>query len=299
MESLIKVTQLPIIEENLRSMKEDVERVTNEAVSLVCTAETLQTVKEARSGLSKKFSVLEEQRKAVKQAIMEPYNRFELVYKDVTGAFRTADAGLKAKIVEVESGIKDACEAEMREFFAELVQAEHVEWLTFDRMRLDINLTEAKKKTHKRLREQIAAFVSGVSQDVTSISSMEGADEILVEYKSSLSLSSAVGTVFERHRRTEAEKEAAEARRKAQEADEAAATKVEGVYTAESQKPLQPPTEAKGAVSENAEEAENPVPPVTSNPAEKVFQMVFTCHGTIDQLKKLKEFMNKEGIRYE
>lgn len=284
MNELIRVTQLPIIEEHLRTMKADVEKATSEALSLVCTSDTLQTVKNTRSDLSKRFAELEEQRKAVKKAIMAPYEQFEAVYKDcVSGPFKSAEAELKTKIGDVESSIKSACESEMREFFTEMCQAEHVEWLEFERCGCVIDLTEAKKKTHKKLREHIAAFVSGVSQDMTSISTMDGADEILVEYKRSLSLSSAVGVVFERHRRIEEEREAAEARRKAQEADAAVSAKVDSVYTPEPARPLQPPQ----------------TPPKSNETTEKVFQMVFTCHGTIDQLKKLKEFMNKEGIKYE
>ena len=48
MNELIKVVQLPVIEEQLRSMKETVDKRVGEALSLVCTEETVQTVKGVR-----------------------------------------------------------------------------------------------------------------------------------------------------------------------------------------------------------------------------------------------------------
>ena len=65
MNELIKVVQLPVIEEQLRSMKETVDKRVGEALSLVCTEETVQTVKGVRAELNKEFQTLEEQRKEV------------------------------------------------------------------------------------------------------------------------------------------------------------------------------------------------------------------------------------------
>lgn len=280
-EELIKITQLPIIEEHLRSLKDQVEQETAEALALVCNVDTLATVKQARAELSKKLAYMEEQRKAVKKAIMGPYESFEAVYKEcISGPFKDADASLKAKINDTENGIKQQAEDEMREFFAELAQAHHVEWLTYDRMGLNISMADAKQKTYKRLREEITAFITGVSDAVESISQMDGADEIMAEFKDCLSLAVATGRVFDRHRRIAEEREAQEARQKQQEAEKEAAAKVQAVY--EEEKPLQAPVEA-------------PEP----TPAPKVYRMEFTVHGTIDQLKALKNFMIKEGIRYE
>ena len=69
MSELIQVKQLPVIEEQLRSMKEQVEARTSEAMSLVCTEETVTAVKKARAELNSQFAELEEQRKAVKKAV--------------------------------------------------------------------------------------------------------------------------------------------------------------------------------------------------------------------------------------
>lgn len=280
-ENLIRVVQLPVIEERLRSMKDQVEKQIKEATDLVCSDETLADVRKARADLNKAFAELEDQRKAVKQSVMEPYDKFEAVYKDcITTPFKKGDADLKDKITAVENGIKADCEAKMRAYFAELSAAERVEWLKFEWAGLKIDLASARQKSHSKLREQIAGFVVGVSQAVSTISKMENAEEIMAEYRQCLDMGRAIGIVQDRHQRIEQERQEAESRKAAQEAEQAAVDKVDGVTPSE---PLAPPVAASAPQQED----------------EKVYKCSFTVHATKPQLKRLKEFMNQEGIRYE
>lgn len=278
---LIRVVQLPVIEEQLRAMKEQVDQKVADALSLVCTDETLSTVKDVRASLNKDFKALEEQRKAVKKAVMGPYEAFEKVYKEcVSDAFKHADSELKGKIDDVENAIKGACEEEMRSYFSELAAAEHVEWLKYEWAGVKVDMASARQKSHAKLREQIAAFVVRVSQDVTTISGMEDAEEIMAEYRQCLDLVRALGTVQERHQRIEDERRAAEERKAAQEAQKAAVEKVDAAA---------PPTSFEPPVAA----------PVAQQEEEKVYKCSFTVRATKSQLKKLKEFLNQEGIRYE
>lgn len=278
---LIQVVQLPVIEERLRSMKAQVEQQTAAAMALVCNDATLAQVRAVRSELNKTFTDLEEQRKAVKKAVMGPYEAFEKVYKEcITDPFKLADADLKNKIFTVEEDIKCACENKMQEYFSELCAAERVDWLKFEQVGLKIDLATARQKSHAKLREQIAAFVVGVAQAVNTISKMEDAEEIMAEYRQCLDMGRAIGIVQDRHQRIEEERQAAEARRAANEAQEAAVQKVEAVA---------PPTVLEPPVAAPAPHQED----------EKVYKCSFTVHATKAQLKRLKDFMMQEGIRYE
>ena len=278
---LIHVVQLPVIEERLRSMKEKVIDQTAAAMALVCTDENLAQVRAVRADLNNTFKDLEEQRKAVKKSIMGPYEAFERVYKEcITEPFKQADTSLKEKVTAVEDGIKAECESKMREYFSELCVAERVDWLKFEQVGLKIDLATARQKSHAKLREQIAAFVVGVAQAVNTISKMEDAEEIMAEYRQCLDMGRAIGIVQDRHQRIEEERQAAEARRAAQEAQAAAVQKVEAVA---------PPTVLEPPVAAPAPQQED----------EKVYKCSFAVRATKAQLKRLKEFMNQEGIRYE
>lgn len=270
MNELVKVTQLPVIEEQLRTAKEYVDKAVAEAMSLVCTEETVQAVKATRADLSRQFAALEEQRKAVKTAVLDPYNRFEAVYKEcVSDAYRRADADLKQKISDVETGMKRQCEAGLREFYTELCAAHHIDFVPFERTGVVVSLTDAKAKTQppKKLREQLEEFVEGIAKGVDAISKMENADEIMADFRVTLNAMEAVGIVQERHRRIEAEKAARAEREEVQAREAEAVKKVEAF-----------------------------APPVEKEP-ELVCR--FTVKATKSQLKRLKEFMNTEGIKYE
>lgn len=282
MTDLIKVTQLPVIEERLMAAKEFVDKAVADAMALVCIEETVQSVKATRTELNKQFAALEDQRKAVKAAVLDPYNRFEAIYKEcVSDAYRRADADLKQKINDVEGEMKCRCEDGLREYFAELCAAYHVDFLPFDRAGIVVSMADAKSKTQppKKLREQLALFVAGVAQSVELISGMDDAEEIMTEYRRCFDAATAIGIVQERHRRIEAEK-AARAEREAAKVQEAAAVaKVEA---------FAPPV-------------------VTEAPAEELkmyrSSFVVTAFTTESEfkakLRKLKEFMNMEGVQYE
>ncbi len=271
---MIRVVQLPVIEEQLRALKEDVCQRANDALALACTPETIQEVKKARTELRKELEDMEARRKEVKKAVLGPYEAFEAVYREcVSGPFTTADAALKKKIDDVETVIKQECEDVLREYFAELCAVNGLDWLTYDRAGIRIDMASAKQKTPKKLREQLASFVSGVAKDVDTIASMEDAEELLAEYKQCLNLSDAIRSVDDRHRRIEAEKE-----RLSQ-------------YTA-----------ARDEQKEVVKKVDALTPPVAVEPpreAEQEYRCTFTVYATKDKLKGLKQYMIQEGIRYE
>lgn len=273
MEALIQVKQLPVIEEQLRSLKESVDIRVSEALSLVCNEEMVQTVKGVRAELNKDFQELENQRKAVKKAVLGPYEQFERVYKEcVSDSFRWADLELKKKISDVESEIKQRCEDGLREYFAELCAAERVDFVRFEQAGIVVDMASAKQKTPKKLREKLADFVAGIARSMELISGMDDAEEIMVEFKRTLDAPVAISTVQDRHRRIEEEREARAV------LDDQRAREAEVV-----------------------EKVEAVAPPVVKPPieAERVYRCTFTVSATKTQLKKLKEFLIQEGIRYE
>lgn len=268
MNDIITIRQLPVIEEHLHSLKATVTEQVSEALSLVCTEETVQTVKKKRTELAQQFSSLEEQRKSIKSALLDPYNAFEAVYKEcVSDLYKSADEALKSKISDVELEQKKRCEDSLREYFDELCIANHLEWLTFEMSGVKVDLTSAKQKTPKKLRNQLVEFVADVNKAVETIATMEDSAEILVEYKQSLNLPDAISTVLQRHQRIEAEVHIQEQREAIIQQEAEAIKKVEA---------LAPPVEE-----------------------EKTYECTFKVKTTMDKLKKLKAFLESEEIDYE
>lgn len=263
MNELIRVAQLPIIEEQLRTLSAEIDEKVNLAKALVCTEDTVKEVKKVRSELAKQFAELEEQRKAVKKAVLAPYERFESVYKEfVSDKYKSADTALKTKIDDVQNEIKSNKESTVKEYFDEYKQAVGIGWLTFDMAGLNITLSV----TEKKLKEQVKGFVDRVSNDLSVIEMQEDSTEILVEYQKTINLSQSMQIVKDRKAQLERMK-AAEAERKATEAlKEEKATAVEVLS----------------------------VPKI-----EQILTATFKVKGTLEQLKELKVFLEKGGYYYE
>jgi len=186
-EDVFKVEQLPVISEHLRSVKDEIEAMTKEAAGMVCTEDTIQTVKTERAKLNRTFTDLDARRKEVKAAVMAPYDRFEAVFKEcVTIPFKEADAALKEKVAEVETIQRDTCEERLRLYFGELCQLHGVDYISYEQAGVKIDMASAKAKTPKKLMDKLGEFVAGVAVGADQIRQMDDAAEIMAEYKTCL-----------------------------------------------------------------------------------------------------------------
>lgn len=272
--TLMKVTQLPVIEEHLRSRKEQTEQRVAEAMSLVCTDETLTSVKNIRAEMNREFADAETQRKAIKAAIMEKYDGFESVYREcIADPYKRADADLKAKIDATESEIKSRCEEMLLGYFRELCAVNEIDFLSFGQTGVKVDMASARAKTPKKLMEQIKLKVDGVAQDMKTIGTMgENAPEIMVEYKNNLDLSLAISVVNERHRRAEEEREAVKR------------------HTV---------TPAARAAGDTVAAAPQVAPKRVEQAAVERLTVSFRVTDTRERLRLLKQFLVSNGYQYE
>ena len=272
--TLMKVTQLPVIEEHLRSRKEQTEQRVAEAMSLVCTDETLTSVKNIRAEMNREFADAETQRKAIKSAIMEKYDSFESVYREcIADPYKRADAALKAKIDATESEIKSRCEEMLLGYFRELCAVNEIDFLSFGQTGVKVDMASARAKTPKKLMEQIKLKVDGVAQDMKTIGTMgENAPEIMVEYKNNLDLSLAISVVNERHRRAEEEREAVK------------------------RHTVTPAARAAGVTVAAAPQV---VPKRVEQAAVEHLTVSFRVTDTRERLRLLKQFLVSNGYQYE
>ena len=187
--NLVKVTQLPVIEDQLRSLRSWVEKTVSGVDAMVCNEDTLLEVKSFRTDLNNLFKELEVRRKDVLTEVETPIKQFNATYKEcVSDYFKKADNTLREKIVSVESTMKGATEQLLRNFFDELTEAQGIGFLKFEETGVVVSMADARAKTQppKKLCDQVEKFVLRVGQDVDTILTMENADEILSIYKTTL-----------------------------------------------------------------------------------------------------------------
>ncbi len=281
-ENLIVVRQLPIIEDQLREIKANVESRVGVVLAMDCTEETRQSVKAARAELSKEFAALETRRKEVKAAVLAPYEAFEQLYKECAAdIYRAADAQLKTRIDDVESGLKKQKADRVEAYFNEYRQSLGIsaDYVSFASAGIRITLTTSEKS----LKDAARSFLDRIAGDLGVIDTQEHSEEILVEYLHDLNLSRSITTVSNRQRAIAAAQERKKAAAEQTTMLEESAKQVEAATAPEPV--VMPPTMVD-------------VPDtVQSDPT--VYSTSFKVTASLDKLRALKQFLIEGGYEYE
>lgn len=268
---LIVLRQLPVIEDRLREVKENIDKRVSDALSAAFDSGSIDVAKKIRAELNREAKEQDDLRKAIKNKAMEPITQFEQTFKECSAdAYKKADAQLKQYIDTGERAIKSRCEDGLREYFVELCAANNIDFLRYEQAGVKVDMASAKAKTPTKLRNQLELFVLGISCDVNMISKMDDAEEIMVEYKSSLSVAKSVAVVQDRHRQIEAEKAVAVQRQEAQIREEQAVQQVHSF-----------------------------APPVAVQRQEETLRLTFSVTDTRPRLRLLKQFLDTNGYNYE
>jgi len=203
----ITLVQSPVIKHQLQEAGKQVsKRIEDlELDKLIATVETVKSFKDLRAELNKEVADFETQRQFIKKGVNTPYLEFEATYKtEITDKYKSAIDLLKDQIASVEDKIKRDKKTALELYFSELCVSEKIDFIKFDQLGIDVNLST----TEKKYKEQINDYITKVVDDLLLIKSTDYEAEILTEYKSNLNVSKAITDV-----KTRKEKEAAEEER--------------------------------------------------------------------------------------
>lgn len=321
----IKVTQIPVITHELQKVGIEVSKRI-ESLNIenqVATEETINTLKKLRAELNKEATNFESQRKAVKSAVMSPYDDFEAIYKaEIIEKYKSADAALKTTIGQFEEKIKEEKKSNLVVFFNELVLSEKIDFVKFEQIIPEVKLSETEKKYKELIRE----FIGRVKDDIRLVEVQQYPAEIMAEYKTSLNASKAITTVTERKQKEKEETDRLQfqefTRRKtilsnllfifhdltktfnwiedenvsitlnevenlSKEDFSAKITEFEVLL--ESNKPAPTPEPLSAPTVEAPKNIQQP----------KLYDAKFQVWGTMEQLKSLAEYMKSNGIKFE
>lgn len=268
MQNLIVVKQLPIIEEKLKNVSLQIDEEMKNIENLVCTEETVKTIKEIRAKYNKQFKEYEAQRKEIEQQVLKPWNDFKDIYKEcIADKYRNTDLILKGRIETVENELKAKKEQEVKDYFEEYKTANDIDFITYEQARINTTLSASMKS----LKEQAKTFIDKISDDLKLIETQEHKAEILVEYKQTLNVSNAITTVTNRFKAIEEEKKRQEEQEK-----------------------------LNNFIIEQSKESDKYVEQTNEFivvPTKKEITMKFNLYD--EQLEKLKRFLEISNIEYE
>ena len=268
----LQCVQAPVISEDLDNVRRSLDAVLCEVAKYPVNDDSLKQVKKLRAELSKRFTVMEDQRKEVKRQVLQPYVQAEEKYKAcIADPYRAADRQLKDWIDGYQNGLKSACEARLQEYFDELCQSQGVDFLRFFQCGVAVDMAMARQKEPRKAMDTIHDFVMGVRRDLDTILTLEDGAEVLTEYRESLDLSAAILAVQNRKTMTQRMAQQIEAQQ-------------EGRLLGEQHR-----RQLLDAMKETGAQP----------PAEDLYTMTFTVTGTMEALKALKTYILSSDLTIE
>lgn len=281
---MIVVKQLPVIEQQLQVIKTEVTKKVEDALSLVCTEDTVKDVKKVRAELNKELAYWEDKRKQVKKEVLAPYNAFESVYKDcISNTYNKADKELKSKIDTVEKELKASKTREVLDYFNEYLNSVETavgtplyEFVLFENANINVTLSASLKS----LKEKAKDYIDRICDDLNLISTQEHKDEIFYEYRNTLNVSTAITTVANRYKAIEEAKAKEEECKAREQAIKETVSKVDAAIEAAPEPVITPPI-------------------VTEIEDEEEYILTFKVTATKSKLRELKQFLENGNYKYE
>ena len=252
------------IDEKTKDIPKVIQRV--KKMSFIEQEDEKKDIKKYQQYLSNLQKQLEDKRKEIKKEINKPYEEFNEYYTN--GVFTKLDNGIKQikeVVNEIEDLQKDEKRLELYDFAMEYFAANNIQDIvTFDDIGLNITISASMSS----LKDQIINYCEKVKQDLELIKMEEYRDEILYEYKKNHNFAESKLIVVTRNQ---------EIKRIAEEVQE-----------------IKKQEEEHKKVEQKVEEAlEMPEIP------EEIETWAFTIKATKTQVKKLKAFLDSEGVEYE
>ena len=265
MSNIIKLEKTAVIEYSaIDRIAEEVDKKLSQYNfdQLVVNEDSVKGIKKLRAELGKEYKEFEEARKTIKKKILETYDTFNGEYEaKIASKYKVADSKLKEAIDEVENGIKQEKEDEIRAYFDELAKEKLLDFLTFEQANIKVNLSDSIKS----LKEKVEEFINNVDKDIDMIMLQKHDKRILVRYKQSLDVHEAISTVL---REVEQEELLMKQEEEKQEVKE----------------------EIKEEIKPHIFEQEE---------VEEEKTVTFTATATVTKLRRLRQFMKDEGIKYD
>ena len=315
---------------NKEQIKEAVVSITEQYRGLAYTEEQLQEAKADRAKLNAMKNDISARRIQVKNALLEPYNKFEAEVKEVVALIDEPIAMIDEQIVAYEERTKEEKRQTLEKFFVEN-RGSLPEQITFERIFNPKWLN--KSSSLSSCKNEIKKLIEDISADLAAIrSSLDERYSVYAEefyLKREMNLSHALAEANhiqemdrkaeeERKAKEQAQKEREEAQKRAKE--EAEAKKQREVEAQDTREHRNSPQEGVSNVKHEqvtmfdktggfkseisdfmnppVEKKEEPIRQQSPAEEEKVYKSAFMVRATKAKLMMLRDFMIQNGIEF-
>lgn len=220
MELKIKQLTIPeVIEFNFEELKQEITCRVAMYTNMVYTDDQIKEAKADRANLNKFVQALSDERIKVKKQCLKPYEEFEAKVNELTRIVQEPISMIDRQVKEYEDQKKQEKLETIKEYWAELLQADKIpEALTFEQL-FDEKWLNASVSM-KSIQEEINSSLEQIEKDLATLSDLpEFGFEAKEVYKTTLDINKALneGRRLSELQKRKAEHEAEQARLKAEE----------------------------------------------------------------------------------
>ena len=315
---------------NKEQIKEAVVSITEQYRGLAYTEAQLQEAKEDRAKLNAMKNDISARRIQVKNALLEPYNKFEAEVKEVVDLIDEPIAMIDEQIVAYEERTKEEKRQTLENFFTES-KGSLPEQITFERIFNPKWLN--KSSSLSSCKNEIKKLIDDISADLAAIhSSLDERYSVYAEefyLKREMNLSHALAEANhiqemdrkaeeERKAKEQAQKEREEAQKRAKEEAEAkkqreaeaqnapqyrnspqkGVSEVEHEQVTMFDKTEGLKSEIRDFMNPPVEKKEEPIRQQSPAEEEKIYKSAFMVRATKAKLMMLRDFMIQNGIEF-
>lgn len=281
LEVVAKVDQVGAITSNMIDVQQQALAIKEWYQDLVITEEMIPDMKKEKALVNKMKDSVATYRKNIVAEFKKPIDEFEKTAKETEKILKEAYSSIDSQISFYETETKKKMEEELKEYFKEYAASKNIDFVDYEQMEISVGLSSSMKKMKKDISNRLDLISEHLK--VFDTYNEELKVEALLEYKKTLNFTNSILTAQARIKAREEEKAKQEDLAALKAEEEKAVAKVEEVIE-----------EVKAPVEVSQEAPEEP-----KKEAPKMYHATFTVYGTIDQLKNLKAFLEKEGMKYD
>ena len=269
-----RVISVGKIEDNIKDVKEYAIKVKEYYTNLVFTVETKEDAEKEKADINKFKKQVEDFRKQIVAKYNEPIKLFEATAKETEKLLKETYDLINVQVKAFDDEQLEKVREKVESYFNEYAQSKGIDFVNFSQMNVSVTkglLTSTGNLT-KKVQDQINEFIDRCVKDVELINTLEHKEEILIEYKKTLKSAESIALVMDRYKQLEDMKKEKESAKEQVINDEEMLKKIDNL------------------TAPKVEEI------VTQK---ELFELYFKVRGTKDELIKVIDYLESEGLTYE
>lgn len=271
-----KIVGIGKIEDNIKDVKEYAISLNEYYKNIKFTPETMDAAKDEKAKVNKFKDQVAEFRKQIVEKYNEPIKQFEDTAKETEKLLKGTYELINNQCNEYDKQRKQEIENKLKLYFEEYRTSKNIDgkYLSFEDINIKVTLSYETEKGEltKKAKLEVNEKVDLISEQLETISTMQYSDEILVEFIKDKNLNRAIKDVNDRHVVLEQVKEQKVAKEEQKITDEQVMAKIDSLTA----------------------------PKVEETVAqEELLELSFKVRGTKDELIKVINYLENEGLNYE